>query len=640
MAKNDSVLIDGILDDRILQKLPSEKRDEAFEYFAIEQIMKDFDLTTDEVLAGLVDGKNDGGIDGFYILVNGHLVTDPNSFFWPKSNSDLEVFVITCKHGDTFKQAPLDNIAASLTEIFDFGVEDKDLKGDYNDKLLKQRGWLVAAYRRLAHKLNSFSVKIIYASRGDSSDVGESIKSRGNQIVKITKQSFGACNAEFIFCGSSDLVDLSRKVPNFSLELPFIEVLAKGERYVLLSKLSDYYNFIIDESSKLRRYLFDSNVRAYMGLNRVNEDIKATLEDNDSPDFWWLNNGVTILATSAQVIGKTIHIEDIQIVNGLQTTESIYKHFQSGLRDYNERSVLVKILVSNDLTIRDSIIRATNNQTIVELSALHATDKIQRDIEDVLLRHGIYYERRTNYYASQGIVSTLIVTPLYIAAGFLSLILRRPKRAPLLKSKFMRNEQSYEEVFSEKTPLEIWPIIAKILIKTDEVLELHRPTGKYSNDGFLKRYRHIVSFLTVSKLFGKYNYGVQELLKFDVNLFTSDQITETYLFIKSSNLIGNNSKRDNLNSNIYEKAAIKFNIEGIEILSLPIKTPFIKRRIIELDKAFLEEVNNLLPDQPWPKGTKNEVAYKLNVAVSTVNKAINILIQQGVRSRQKNNQIL
>jgi hypothetical protein len=55
----------------------------------------------------------------------------------------------------------------------------------------------------------------------------------------------------------------------------------------------------------------------------VNEDIKVTLLNIDSPDFWWLNNGVTILATGASVVGKSIQIEDIQIVNGLQTSESI-----------------------------------------------------------------------------------------------------------------------------------------------------------------------------------------------------------------------------------------------------------------------------------------------------------------------------
>ena len=76
-----------------------------------------------------------------------------------------------------------------------------------------------------------------------------------------------------------------------------------------------------------------------MGLNRVNEDIRDTLSNTDSPDFWWLNNGVTILATDARIIGKIIQIQDIQIVNGLQTSESIFRHFENGGTDPNYRSV-------------------------------------------------------------------------------------------------------------------------------------------------------------------------------------------------------------------------------------------------------------------------------------------------------------
>src|SRR5688572_28666380 len=105
MAKNDTILLDGILDERVNNKIPSDKRDEVFEFFAIEQILKDADLSADEILQGKTDGRNDGGIDGFYILVNGHLLTEPESFFWPKTSSELEVHIITCKHHDTFKQS-------------------------------------------------------------------------------------------------------------------------------------------------------------------------------------------------------------------------------------------------------------------------------------------------------------------------------------------------------------------------------------------------------------------------------------------------------------------------------------------------------------------------------------------------------
>ena len=101
------------------------------EYFAFEQILKDYDLSVDEIIQGSVDGRNDGGIDGFYILVNGHILTEATETFkWPKSGSVLEVWIITCKHHDTFKQAPLDNLVASIVELLDFTIESSQLSGE------------------------------------------------------------------------------------------------------------------------------------------------------------------------------------------------------------------------------------------------------------------------------------------------------------------------------------------------------------------------------------------------------------------------------------------------------------------------------------------------------------------------------
>ena len=320
MAKNDRILLDGILDDRIEMKLPSSRRDEAFEYLTFEQILNDADLSKDEIESGSVDGRNDGGIDGFFIFVNGHLLSDPQSFVWPRTGTELEVWIITCKHHDTFKQAPLDNLVASLTELLDFGLSADETKGDYSDQILKFRENLKLAYRKLSPRMNKFSINFAYASRGDTADIGESVVSRAEQIKSIAKEYFSVCESDFKFFGCTELIELYRKIPNFSLELPFVEVLSRGERYVLLAQLKNYYEFVSD-NGKLRRYLFDSNVRDFMGLNRVNEDIKETLNEDNSPDFWWLNNGVTILVTSAGLIGKSIKLQDIQIVTALQTTD-------------------------------------------------------------------------------------------------------------------------------------------------------------------------------------------------------------------------------------------------------------------------------------------------------------------------------
>lgn len=570
MAKNDVILIDGILDDRVTECLPSNRRDEAFEFFSFEQILRDADLSRDEILSGLMDGRDDGGIDGFFILVNGHLLTETDSFIWPRSGCELEVWIITCKHHDTFKQAPLDSLVASMTELLDLSLANHDLQGSYSEDILNKRSHLALSYRKLSPRLNRFAINFAYASRGDTSQIGDSVLSRSKQVINIARDLFGNCDVQFNFIGASELVSIHRRVRTFSLELPFLEALARGERYILITLLTDYYNFVIDEKKKLRRYLFDSNVRAFMGLNRVNEDIRQTLYDKNSPDFWWLNNGITILANKATVIGKSIQLEGVQIVNGLQTTESIAKYFTEEEQDSGKRAVLVKIIVSTDATIRDSIIRATNNQTTVELSSLRATDKIQRDIEDVLLHHGLYYERRTNYYINQGQPANLLVTPLYIASGFVSLVLKSPSAASKLRSRFMRTEDSYNQVFSESIPLNTWPCIAKILKKTDSILETVRPVGTGANERFLKNWRQITSFLTTARIYKHFEFRADDLANLDIKDFTNDLLISSWDFINNfsggRNVIKYRRKSKPLVIEICQEAARNYNLGGIELV--------------------------------------------------------------------------
>ena len=62
MAKNDSILLDGIIDQRLADGLPSADRSEVFEYFCFEQLLKDYDLSQDEIESGWVDGRDDGGV--------------------------------------------------------------------------------------------------------------------------------------------------------------------------------------------------------------------------------------------------------------------------------------------------------------------------------------------------------------------------------------------------------------------------------------------------------------------------------------------------------------------------------------------------------------------------------------------------
>ncbi|MFF1339351.1 AIPR family protein [Streptomyces sp. NPDC058290] len=149
-------------------------------------------------------------------------------------------------------------------------------------------------------------------------------------------------------------------------------------------------------------------------------------------DFWWFNNGVTVVADEARIIGKRIAVKDPQIVNGLQTSHEVYSYFQSG-GQHRDRPLLVKIVVAPENgTARDRIIRATNSQTQLPADALRATEPIQKDIEESLTHSGgYYYERRASHYRNLGFPVDQVASMARPAREFTAFAPREPHRTPL-----------------------------------------------------------------------------------------------------------------------------------------------------------------------------------------------------------------
>jgi hypothetical protein len=114
--------------------------------------------------------------------------------------------------------------------------------------------------------------------------------------------------------------------------------------------------FITDDSHDLLRYLFDDNVLDYLEGVQVNSDTARTLGDPGNVDFWWLNNGVTILASAATVAGKALSIDNVWGAND----RALYRTLAGHLRPDDERAILIKIIISGDDDVRARIIKATN----------------------------------------------------------------------------------------------------------------------------------------------------------------------------------------------------------------------------------------------------------------------------------------
>lgn len=636
MGKNDTVVIDSIIQRGTNSAdLSPTERAEAFQRVAFEQLLKHRTPGPEDIDIGIVDGSGDGGIDGLYISVNGFLMADVNSVPWPKAGVEIEVWILTCKHQDRFRQAPLDNLYSSLDEILDFSVPNDRLSGSYSELILQRRMDIYFAYQKGAHALRSFSIYIGYICRGDSTKIGESIVARSKQITARMTELFRHAKVQFEFHGAAEIVDLFRRVQSLRLKLRFLELLSRENSYLLVVSLREFASFVTDEKGEIRQILFDSNIRDFMGSTQVNRDIRNTLLDDASPEFWWLNNGVTMLVTEAAVIGKDILLENIQIVNGLQTTECIFRHFQHDTEPTTRGSLLVRVIQSSEDSVRDAIIRSTNNQTPVEAASLYATDRIQRDIEEMLRRHGLCYERRKNHYVNRFVSTEKIITPLYLGAGYVALGLRNPVNAQSFGNGAIRNQSAYRTVFLHGEELQIWVVIAHILKFTDDSLQrFWRQRGSIGN--FVQRWRYVAAFMYTVRSFGNLDYSSADLSNLEIESMDEAVMLDTIDMLVDARAKWRRQKRwDQAEfKKMLTLMADRWDLRGLDLWRPGSWSTDEDAQPTLYDEGVAMRVNQRLPEQPWRRGVHREVARELGYSATETSRAIQLLIERGVRYEQ------
>lgn len=194
------------------------------------------------------------------------------------------------------------------------------------------------------------------------------------------------------------------------------------------------------------------------------------MDEPGKEDFWWLNNGISIISTSATLSGKTLTLENPEVVNGLQTSREIFHIFSPGSHEADQRNVLVRVLVPGEEESRDRIIRATNSQTSIPIASLRATDKIHRNIEEYLAARGIFYDRRKNYYKNLGKPVKSIVSISSLAQYVLACAMRDPGNARARPSSLLKRDEDYERIFDESHPLAIYHVCAVLGRKIEEFL--------------------------------------------------------------------------------------------------------------------------------------------------------------------------
>jgi hypothetical protein len=468
VAKNDIVLLDGLLDAQAAET-PSTPADEVFEAFACEQILKDQDLSLDQVESGRVGGSDDGGLDGVFCLLEGSLVEDDADVLQDDFDMaslvrepQLELYVIQAKQSPSFAETPFDKAHAALRDLLDLGKTVEGLETVYSAEVIERCDVFRRTWRKLAARHPAVTIRFVYASKGDTATVNDKVQAKAERMRADLTEIASNVEVETTFVGARQLLELATREKTYTLKLPYTENITAGTSHVALVSLRDYYAFITDEGGGLRKYIFDGNVRDYQGAVEVNKGIRESLEDPDSPEFWWLNNGITVICSAASSTGKLFALDDVQIVNGLQTSHTLYNHLSREDIDSIavDGSVVVRIIVTDDPATRDAVIRATNRQTNVSTASLRATDDLQRDIERFFASKGWYYDRRKNFYKNQGRSTTRIVSIPFLAQAMIALGFSEPDNSRARPSSLLKQDSDYSRIFSTGIRLEVYLWVA------------------------------------------------------------------------------------------------------------------------------------------------------------------------------------
>ncbi|MDS3975094.1 AIPR family protein [Staphylococcus epidermidis] len=595
---NNSALLEAIISDYSKENFPNENNsDRIFEYFATESYFKKYDFSIDEISNGLIGNTNDWGIDGFYIVINNKTIQNIEELkdMEFSRNFTVELYILQYKNSNSFKETVIDKFIVVSPYIFDLEkFKERDSFDVLPQILIEYIEIFQYIIKTYASKFPNVSINFVHASKGETDRVNGNKKLNQNYMKKVedlkqhvNNYSLGkntSCSYELI--GIEELNMLSQLQKSYSGDLKvsqnpiyvsFGDEKTKQKGYIATVSLKNFFNFLVDYDENnnpiLKEYLFESNIRDYQNSTEVNKAIETTLKNKKSSnDFWWLNNGITILADEGSLNGSVFTLENIQIVNGLQTSYSIFNVLSEEKNNENEdRSVFCKIIITQEEESIDSIIKATNSQNSIPASSLRSTDNLQRDIELYLFKKDFFYDRRKNFYKNKKKPRNKIISINYLAQSLTSILEMKPSKARTSPTVLTKSDEDYEKIFNRNMSIEIY-YYAIVLRKNVETYLKENFNIKTDIDKDIKNYFYlhllrITSSLLISDKAITYNkiLNLEEgkILEIDnssieeaINILKEIIYTEKD---KDSNVnLTNFSKSEKLNDLINQKLADYF----------------------------------------------------------------------------------
>jgi hypothetical protein len=295
--------------------------------------------------------------------------------------------------------------------------------------------------------------------------------------------------------------------------------------------------------------LFAKNIRQMLGTTEVNEEIRETL-DNNAENFWYFNNGITVVADSIRksAVGGnsrdlgSFRVINMSVVNGAQTVSTIGRYKEEDGKNLAKVKLPIRIISLEGANehFGAEVTKTNNRQNRIENRDFVSQDEEQIRIRKELSIEEVDYNivRSDSFKPSDNSFDLSEATvALACASGEVSLAVQAKREI----GKFYENlsKAPYRVIFNPQVSGIYVLNSVKTLRQIEEVIsieisKLEKKSGKYY--GLLVHGNRMIALLSMKELLvsreaKNYDYvvagDVPEKVQ-NVILKTNDFVTEKY----------------------------------------------------------------------------------------------------------------
>lgn len=391
-------VIKGIMDDFkkdfiFLEKNDNKLFEHLISYITISKYSPNSFSDNEDIESVNIDEKGQFGLDSMAIVINGNLIKSKDDLeMYNGKNDDLDVKIIFIQSKLTEK-IDLGDFLKTTTAVRNFLKKDHHmLENNSNIKnILEIYETLFSNYeytKRFTPNSPECFIYFVTLSKEISNSSLNEMKARQKEDISVICSDIKNFYVDIL--GKQYVIDAYKEVTNnISTEIYFKNSLQLDEipnvKEARIGYLSgeEFLKIIQDTSGYLRKRIFYENVRDYQGSdNFVNKEIRETIENNETRDYFILmNNGLTIITKGFQSLGgNKFALRDFQIVNGCQTTNEIFntKNISKNLL------IPVKIIHTDNMDVIAKIVKANNRQSPISDEAFITLTIFHKELQDYI----------------------------------------------------------------------------------------------------------------------------------------------------------------------------------------------------------------------------------------------------------------